>query len=215
MSNPYKALLNTESYEPVHRLVAELSASVEENSRLIAGIAAVADAEFGPTEAEDPLRAHLDSKYKLLELENGEEEFAGVVNPRLRQLLTDNYKLGMLVRLKQQQNKELFAVYGEYEELITTTVVPALAAETANYNLAKLDELHRRYLSEKIPADEKVWRKYQCYVDNLERIRRSVQVLMGVMETLDDKHTVRLREQLMAVEQLVQVARSGELKRTG
>lgn len=224
MSNPYKALLNTESYEPVHELVKHLTAKVAENSRLISEMATVLDSKLeipeegeeeeeesnlGNNDGGDPLRGILDEKYRLDDLENGEAEFAKVENPRLRQLLIDNYKLGMLIKAKQEQNQQLFGVYQRYEEVIMQVIIPSVTAQTSKYNVEKLQQMKELYVEEKLPMDGKVWGKYLEYMDNLAEMRKVVHLLMRIMENcVDSKHMTRVREQLMVLESLSTMANS-------
>lgn len=227
MSLPYKHLLNMENLEPVKRLVQELTENIEKNDEVLASIARSIDSKLclpsvpnveEPQSEEspvpDPLKALIESKY-LPEKKEENDKFASVLNPRLRQLLIDNEALLKLHKAKVEQNKQLFQIYQEYEELIKSIVLPQLAKVVYEYNIEKVAYMREKTLEDKLELDGKVWEKYIEYVENLDKIYGVVLVLVEALQGMDGKDLQRLEQQLLIVGRLAEVAkqRTREFKR--
>lgn len=217
----YKSLLNMENHDPINRLVRELTDKILQNEAIIANISRSMDTkltlpfEQAPTNdnpiENDHLRVLLDKKY-LPQIEL--ELFSEVKNPRLRQLLVDNKALSELHKAKIQQNKSLYQVYSDYEQLIHVVVLPQLTKVVCEYNLEKIADLRDNKLEEKLAADSAVWKLYSEYVANLDKIYGVVSAMLEALEqVVDRKEVERLEQQLMIVERLANVARKRQLTR--
>lgn len=222
-------LLNTENYDTLYLLVTRLRKQVEENENLVGRIAKLIDHSFrapapfnAETEAEsassieeegDELRHYLDSKYKLDQMKDEEEQFQDVENGRLRQLLCDNAKLMRILEAKKKANSELLQIYFEYERLLREVVLPKLAEDVSRRSIENIQNV-KKNVAVKYEAEARFWEKYHEYVLVLERAKNAILGLLRIVqEKLDGDDLRRLETQFLILQELVGHAQQGNLTR--
>lgn len=239
-SKSFNFLINTENYDTLSGLVKQLQQQIKKNETVFARIANIADEhlqyprvtpeernqeENGPNVANntndeyssdegDELRHYLDSKYKLNLMEEEDQQFSDVENPRLRQLLGDNAKLQKILEAKKQVNGQLLQIYQKYHQLLQEVILPRLAEDISQENTAQLRSIKQHDVEQKFAAEKRLWDKYHEYMSVLETVksvnRGLVHILQGHLNREDIK---RLEAQFYILDELVEHLRNGNLER--
>lgn len=193
MGNNY-FLLQTENTDPLIKAVDKLNRQVSDNDKSISKLLQTSDKltfpKFDPPvtnskessqERFDELRYHLDTKYKLLDLKSPEFQCA---NPRILQLLSDNYKLLVLYKMKQQYNRELAKVLRRYQQVLTVDLIPSLG----NYNYNQSSKTFSQFgqiVENKLAHDQLVYDHYVYYTQFLQKFYDLLHKLIDLLNSMD------------------------------
>lgn len=186
-------LLQTENTDPLVHTIDKLTLQIDANDKLITNLLETTDTlrfpdftndQWHPTKSEesfDELRYHLDTKYGLLEMPAPEFD---TENPRIRQLLSDNYKLLMLYKQKQTFNQELAKILRKYQQVLMVELVPSLG----RFNQAQTTETFKQFYQiadNKLNHDKLVYEHYVHYTYYLQRIYQVLHQLLDLLNMVD------------------------------
>lgn len=229
-TNQHNFLLNTENYEPLVHLVADLNRKIKENEAIIGRITLVVDSHLrfpdlpvklpssvdSTGEADDDLdpiddqeekgdylRHFLDLKYNLSEME--EDGIPELENQELRQLIVDNVKLIKIRRAKEEKNRQLLVIYQKYELLLAEVILPTLSNQVSEYNIKCIQKMITTEADLKLESNARVWDRYAQYMGNLEKTYELVRKMQDVLDCqLDNEAFQKVELQLTIVEQLME-----------
>lgn len=130
--------------------------------------------------------------------------FGHIQNPRLRQLLVDNYRLDRLKRVKLHKNWALLRVLQGCESLLAQVVMPRLSSEVKALNLRSIKEIQNVVFPRRFSHESTVYAKYLRYIECLDAVRRVIQSLEAVSAELVDLPTLdRLGAELAILDGLL------------
>lgn len=203
-------LLQTDNYGPLVDLIDRLHRHISDNDALISRILRTADTVGQPLakhDSSDELRYFLDSKYHLNSMPDLAVDEAVGVPQYHRQLLQDIYKLTAISSRNQAVNRQLFEIIKTYEIFITTSVIPQLRTDSERIVRRELQDL-KRVCEFKHTTGVMVYEKYQIYVEYLEKLRRMFGQLLALLEGLETREIGEIEKRLVAIDELVGVART-------
>ncbi|EGV62887.1 hypothetical protein PSN45_001127 [Yamadazyma tenuis] len=202
-------LLQTENYDPLVSLVESLAARLSDNDEVIARLLKVTDSLRLPrtvgdvstdSHPQDELRYHLDTKYKLSDIQA--PDYDDVANVQIRQLLRDNYRLLKIKKQNDTVNEYIFKTLLQYQRFVTTELIPMLRLDF-EHSVQQSHRDLRRVLHAKLQVDASLWAKYQEYLQFLQRLFDMFEELTQMLTQLDDERVLLVEAKLEAIRQLM------------
>lgn len=226
-SNGSSFLLNTENYDPLFKIVRQITLKIRENEKILGRIANVvderirypefpytdeiplinddeirADVEYQISEEGDCLRNILDQKFAANKATDV-HQFDDVENPILRQLLCDNFRLLQMKNAKIEKNRKLLEMNREYEQLLAGVIIPTLAQDVSKRNIENINTIQGDEVGRKLQSQQNIWNEYVNYVASIEKSVRLADKLTSVLEdTLDAGEMGKLSLQMLILESL-------------
>lgn len=219
-------LLQTENTDPLVKTVQKLNDQIIKNDQLISNLLETSDSlkfpkfdQDGNIQEEnsdnkvmdepdkpshnkssfDELRYHLDTKYRLPEIEC--PDFNQVENPRIRQLLADNYRLLTIYNIKKTYNRELVKILKKYQHVLMNELIPSLGNYNYRYTSNTLDQF-QQILETKLLHDQLVYSHYIRYSEYLQRFYDLLHELMVILNCMDS-NLPGIEAKLLALDSLM------------
>lgn len=134
------------------------------------------------TQNNDSLKYILNQKYHLDDMCVEDSNIDNIENPRIRSLLFDIKKLGLLKESRIKRNEELKKILDQFECFTNDAVLPYLRKDIVSYQRA-VDQKASTDLVEKVFSEKnKLWTRYAQYSNYTHKLKYVCNELMCILE---------------------------------
>lgn len=183
MSDPsFYFLLKTENVQPLIETVNEFSDQIKLNQVTINSISNQIDSEFkypntagDTTDGTDTIRYLILQKYKLDDIPAETKDHVFHENPRINQLIKDNFSLANLKKQSVFKNQQLLKIIFDYESLIIEQILPSLRNDLNSYK-------NPNYVDLKFNAVNEIYTRYSM---NIEYLTKLIELFSGLFQFLN------------------------------
>ncbi|CAK7904826.1 hypothetical protein CAAN1_20S00760 [[Candida] anglica] len=221
-------LLQTENFEPLLKLIDQLSLKVEENQEIIERITKKIDGEFdfpeykpikleedgieknGTTTTKknkaaspDILRLFLNDKYKLDQIkidETGGNQKGE--NDTIRGLRNDIARLRKLRDSNSKKNKDLYQIILDYEMFVVKDILPRIREDIARYQQESTQDIREQQMVAKFTSESKLWEDYNSYVEHLDRLVLACHRLTEMTDVVNSREMSILEQKLAILNEI-------------